>query len=363
MRGLAEVKLHPNSYVAYATLPNRVASDNPQASNGLFTQSLLKYMSVENTNLDTMIRYVRNDVQNVSGGRQTPYGINLLKEEFCFNGCPISYRSEKPKLDQFSQAFAQLEPLAVQGNINAQLELGNLFRDVNNSNYNINKAIYWYSKAANQGNGYAQQFLGLIHWSFTEEGVFPGAKTDDKLAFYWMLKSAQQNIPSAQGVVGGMYAFGVGVQKDFKKSLMWVKRAAMSGYKTAQVLLGDFYREGNIGLSKNYKEAFNWYQLAAKEGHITGQFKSAILLGEGGHGLNIDHKLSSYWYKQAATGGNASAQVILGYNYCSGLGVTKSLEQCASWLSRGYNNPFATQQEKNYAVSLWEEYNLEKITQ
>ena len=363
MRGLAEVKLHPNSYVAYATLPNGVASDNPQASNGLFTQSLLKYMPVENTNLDTMIRNVRNDVHKISGGRQIPYGINLLTEEFCLNGCPSSHRPEEPKLNQFLQAFAQLEPLAEQGNINAQFELGNLYSNKNTPNYDIEKAILWYSKAANQGSGYAQNNLGRIYSSVTKKGEFPGAKFNDELAFYWMLKAAQQNIPLSQGVVSGMYAFGVGVEKDYKKSFMWVKRAADSGYTVAQNVLGDFYREGKIDLRKDYIKAFDWYRRAAIKGDISGQLQLAILLGKGGHGLKIDHKLSSYWYKQAATGGNASAQVLLGYNYCAGRGVTRNFQQCANWLSKGYDNPSATQQEKDYAVSLWEEYNLEKVAQ
>ena len=379
MRGLAEVKLHPNSYIAYATLANGVASDNPDSSNGLFTQALLKHMSTEGASLDTMIRQVRNDVQKASGGRQTPYGVNLLKKEFCFNGCPTSH-SKESKQDQFSQTIAQLEPLAQQGNINAQARLGDLYVDIRKSSYDIDKGIFWYSKAAKQGNGhiqgYAQHQLARIYNPTATEGKYPGIEHNAELSFYWALKSAQQDISSSQSfadeisqeitlssqiAVSDMYANGTGTHKDIKKSLMWLKKSAAGGFAEAQFWLGAQYEMGKLGVEKDFKQAFKWYQRAAKQDFRLAQFSLGALLGEGGNGLKVDHKLSSYWFEYAARNGVVWAQRRLGGNYCEGRGVTKSLQKCATWISKSHNNSFATQQDKDLAIMFWKKYNLDEV--
>ena len=281
MRGLAEVKLRPNSYVAYATLPNGVASDNPQASNGLFTQSLLKHMSVSGTNLDTMIRRVRNDVHRISGGRQIPYGINLLKEEFCFNGCQAS-NSKKVTPKQSSKTFIEIETLANQG---------------------------------------------------------------DK---------------KAQGRLSRMLEEGTGVEKNLKQSLMWLKRAATNGNREAQSVLGGYYQDGKLGLTIDYKKAFNWYQLSAKKEYDPAQFLLARLLQKGGYGIKRNHELASYWFEKSASHQNIGAQLMLGLNYCKGQGVPKNFKSCATWVSKGFNNADAEEQDKDFARAIWKKFDLNK---
>ena len=323
MRGLAEVKLRQNSYIAYATLPNGVASDNPHASNGLFTQSLLKYMPAEGTNLDAMIRQVRNDVQRKSGGRQIPYGVNLLREEFCFNGCPAS-SAKKPESNQLSQEFAELEQLA------------------------------------KQGNAAAQHRLGRAYHSFYKT-EFPNINPNDKLAFYWSLKAAKQNLPRAQGMISQMFRKGKGVKKDLKQSLIWLKRAATNGHSAAQVVLGGHYKHGELGLTKDYKQAFNWYQLSTRKNYAHGQFLLAGLLREGGYGIKRDLKFSSYWLEKAASNQYEGAQLLLGTNYCEGQGVPKSFKTCATWISRGFDNPNAEKLDRDFAIDIWEKYDLGKF--
>ena len=287
MRGLAEVKLRQNSYIAYATLPNGVASDNPHASNGLFTQSLLKYMPAEGTNIDTIIRQVRNDVQRKSGGRQIPYGVNLLREEFCFNGC---LTASSKKTNQPSQIFAELEQRAKQGNVDAQNRLGHIY-----------------------------------HSFHTDEKEFLDIKPNDKLALYWLLK------------------------------------AATNGHAEAQAALGWSYKDEDLGLTKNYKQAFNWLQLSAKQNYDRAQFSLARLLQVGGFGIKRDHKLSSYWFEKAALNQNVGAQLLLGINYCKGQGVSKSFKICATWVSKGFDNPNAEKNERDFAIDIWEKYDLEKF--
>jgi TPR repeat protein len=68
---------------------------------------------------------------------------------------------------------------------------------------------------ANNGDKYAQCNLGIL--LFGDGNVNDAAK--------WLIKSAEQGVPWAQGFLGFFYACGVGVEKDFDKSEKWLKMA------------------------------------------------------------------------------------------------------------------------------------------
>ena len=62
-----------------------------------------------------------------------------------------------------------------------------------------------------------------------------------------------------------MYLKGLGVVKDFKEAIRWIKLAAINGNSIAQRNLGLMYQNGH-GTSKNYIEAKKWYVLSANQG-------------------------------------------------------------------------------------------------
>jgi TPR repeat protein len=49
---------------------------------------------------------------------------------------------------------------------------------------------------------------------------------DYKQAVYWYQKAADQGDAKAQSNLGTMYAFGKGVLKDYKQAVYWYQKAA-----------------------------------------------------------------------------------------------------------------------------------------
>jgi hypothetical protein len=72
-RGLAIVgTAPPQSLIVYATAPGKTAQDG-EGRNGLFTAALLKHIDEPNLDIELMVRKVRADVIEATGGAQVPW--------------------------------------------------------------------------------------------------------------------------------------------------------------------------------------------------------------------------------------------------------------------------------------------------
>ena len=83
VRGLAKMDAARGTFVAYATSPGRVAADG-DGRNGLYTQMLLKYISVPGQKLEEVFKSVRTDVVMASPD-QVPWDSSSLTGEFYFH--------------------------------------------------------------------------------------------------------------------------------------------------------------------------------------------------------------------------------------------------------------------------------------
>jgi len=92
-----------------------------------------------------------------------------------------------------------------------------------------------------------------------------GVPQDNEKAFYYFKKAANQNDPFAQNELAYMYAAGKGTPKDDAKALKWYRAAAKSGLASAQYNLGLFYLHG-IGTLPNKKIAVDWLEKSAGNG-------------------------------------------------------------------------------------------------
>ena len=64
-----------------------------------------------------------------------------------------------------------------------------------------------------------------------------GVTRDPKQAVYWFTKAAEQGYANAQYNLGVMYANGEGVTRDHKQAVYWYTKAAEQGYVEAATLL------------------------------------------------------------------------------------------------------------------------------
>jgi WD40 repeat protein len=82
-KGLAFMNAPSGSLIAYSTSPGKTASDGIQR-NGLYTGTLLKYMTKPNIQIEEMFKLVREEVEIKSNHQQTPWESTSLKGRFYF---------------------------------------------------------------------------------------------------------------------------------------------------------------------------------------------------------------------------------------------------------------------------------------
>ena len=120
---------------------------------------------------------------------------------------------------------------------------------------------------ANQGDADAQFNLALLYYTGLE------IPKDRRYAIYWYTKAAEQGHIQAQYFLGKLYNFGEGeeVRQDFKLAVYWLTKAAEQGHVHAQYLLGHMY-EYDDEPPQDYKQAFFWYTKAAEQGHVFAEY-------------------------------------------------------------------------------------------
>lgn len=193
---------------------------------------------------------------------------------------------------------------AENGNAIAQLELGNLYRVGGDVEKNINKALYWYKKSAEQDYNLAQFNLFIAYI----KGI--GVEADKEKAVYWLNKSAENGLAMAQYNLGIYYEF----EKNEQIAKEIYKRSQNLGYNPSFKLLLANVCTIDEKARSNIREALKYYQKAAEQGDVSAQF----LLGRAlyvhqewsGDRDNIV-KQAKYWLEKAACGGDKDAKAYL----------------------------------------------------
>ncbi len=191
--------------------------------------------------------------------------------------------------ENFTMAIQWYRKAADQGGAVAQESLGNIYSDVADyeeaqwlvkskassavfcaqCKWVFAQAAYWYRKAANQGDSYAQDELGTIY----RAGL--GVPTSDAIALQWYRKAADQGNADAEMQLGTLYRWGLGVAQDDARAAMWYREAADHGDADAQYKLGLLYQDGN-GVPQDYTEAYFWFDVALASNHNVWMFDPKI---------------------------------------------------------------------------------------
>jgi len=151
-------------------------------------------------------------------------------------------------------------------------------------------------KKANTGDRDAQGFLG--HEYANGPANRRGVPLDDKEAYKWWLKAADQGLADAQYMVGAWYCNGRGVEKDIEIGLKWLQKSIGQGNAAAQYFLGKTYAEGQ-GVDKNESAAFEWYQKAAEQWYPAAIVQLAWMYARG-QGVSKDYMKACEWFQELA---------------------------------------------------------------
>ena len=109
--GLAQIQVGTGTFIAYATQPGNVALDGMAGSrNSPFTAALLQNIPRPRDEIAQLMRKVRRNVMEVTGGEQVPWDSSSLVEDFYF----ASVSSQQPKPSDISlQSTASIKQEAI----------------------------------------------------------------------------------------------------------------------------------------------------------------------------------------------------------------------------------------------------------
>ena len=235
-------------------------------------------------------------------------------------------------------ARERLKRLADAGDPFAQFSYGTLFDPVFKLTDfpDINTALEWYLKAANQGHTNAQLAYGWRYF-YGEAGL----KVDYDKGFPWLLKAAQQGALLAQRAVGEAYRDGHGTTADLATSLKWFRAAADEGDAYSQEEIGDAYAEGKPGYDKNMTEAIAWYRKAAEQNGLRTAQARHHLFARPGRRRNGPRRCLHLLRQSAADGPDKVAQYYLGTMYQQGIFVKEDLAAAIGWYKKSADQGYA----------------------
>lgn len=219
-----------------------------------------------------------------------------------------------------------LDPIAPK----EQYNLARRYHDGDGVPIDIEKAVYWYRKAAEQGYAEAQNSLGICYRNGD------GVEYNSELGVYWYRKAANQGHADAQCNLGQCYYFGITVEKDEQQAVYWYRKAANQGHAFAQYNLGECYLYGD-GVKKDEQQAVYWFRKAVEQGRANAQDR----LGECylyGLGVEKDEQQAVYWFRKAAAQGHLGVLYNLGECYLYGLGVEKDEQQALNFYRKAAQN-------------------------
>lgn len=130
------------------------------------------------------------------------------------------------------EAVNILTPLARDGDVKAQLQLGLLYYNGNGVEENERLAVDLLKKSASKGNVEAMMHLGNA-FAFGHETPRLVADADAEAAL-WYFKAASAGSADAQYSLALLFMVGKGVAKNDEEAMVWMRKAAKQGHKEAQ---------------------------------------------------------------------------------------------------------------------------------
>lgn len=195
------------------------------------------------------------------------------------------------------------------------------------------EAANWFEKSAAQGNPGAQAMLGIMYlWGY-------GVQRDNGLANSWcgksndrLQQSALAGDPDAETILGRLYQWGCGVKQDSTQARSLFQKAADQGSGWAEDNLGIMYLFG-IGGPKDYSMS----RTLLEKANAKGVWESQNILGViyfNGWGVPKDYAQAHAWFQKSAEKGVPEGQVDLANDYFHGWGVKQDYAQARYWYKK-----------------------------
>lgn len=255
---------------------------------GLFDKSAKKEFAKSYYELCKCYYYgigVQRDYQfaNFWGGKALSAGFKELTFEVAYSASEIGRTDEAIKLYKTiaNNSSAALNNLAC-------LESDSV------------KKSTMFKKAADMGDDVAQANIA----SRLKSGT--GIDKNIELAIDYYTKSANQGYLGAIKELARIFHYGDGVDADAEQAIRWYKKAIEKGDDESIYKLGYFYEFADC-ISHDYAKALECFKLASEKGIV----KAMNLIGDMycyGRGVGVDESQAIFWYRKAAKKGDEHAK-------------------------------------------------------
>ena len=163
----------------------------------------------------------------------------------------------------------------------------------------LKKAVYWYRKAAAQGNIEAKRRIENLKLTNDHARARDGVRAlysgNYKVAYEKLKPEAEKGNAIAQYRLGQMYKLGYGFPKNDQKAINWFIKSAQLGNEDAQYELGILFSGGK---NKDYKLAVRYFRDSAENKHFLAQYRLGVMYREG-KGVIQDYVYAHMWFNLA----------------------------------------------------------------
>ncbi|KAI9031047.1 hypothetical protein CLU79DRAFT_831336 [Phycomyces nitens] len=198
-----------------------------------------------------------------------------------------------------------------------------------------NRAIQFYRKAAKLGDPLSMYKLGIILLK-----GFLGVQKNEREGVSWIkraAKTANQDHPQALHELGLIYEqTDVGyILPDLDYARELFSQAAQYGFAPSQYRLGLAYENGSLKCPVNPRRSIAWYSRAAEQGDIESELALSGWYLTGAEGILQQDNFQAYlWARRAADKGFSKAEYAIGYYTETGVGVEPNLNEAKRWYLR-----------------------------
>ena len=213
----------------------------------------------------------------------------------------------------------------------AQNELAiRYFKGTGGATKNFEKAVYWYTKSANNGNRYAQNNLAYAYLNGN------GTSVDKSKALYWFEQSGNQHFHSAALMAGKMYYYGDGTAVNYSKAARMFKDAAFGDIPEGKYYYAMSYAYGH-GVQVDSTKAILWAERAIDGGYNWAYWLLGHMYAEG-LAVKKDDWSAKYYFEKGDELNVHGCQNDLGVAYATGSFVEKDMEKAMDYYLKAANN-------------------------
>ena len=269
-----------------------------------------------------------DDLKNIATKFRDATSYYLLAQKYTISGGTTN---------DFQEAIKWYTEAAKLGHVKSKFQLGRFYFEGLGTGIDYDEAARWLIDPANKGYNKAQYMLGIIYLNGTNK-----IKKDEKKAFSWLKKAADDFNFEAIYQVGRMYYYNIGVKKDIDNAKKYLILADEQEIADATQLLAQIERDEQTPQTSPVvvvqKSAAEILLEKANAGDIDSQLQIATAYLNGTKGFQKNTNKALVWLERAAIQGQKDAQYKLGSIYYNGKLAKHNLHKAKFWLNKAAQN-------------------------